>query len=79
MEHVANLWQDSFRQAMKQVHVHALRTRIAKAWGPVIDKESDALIAAMDIKWAAMVAHVKAAEARNGFNNPIRNLWLQQK
>lgn len=76
---VADLWKDSFFQAMKQAQVETLKAKILKAWGPVIDKEADALIEAMGAKWEAMIAQVKAAEACNDFKGKIRDLWLQEQ
>jgi hypothetical protein len=75
----ADLWKDSFFQAMKQAQVETLKAKILKTWGPVIDKEADALIEAMGAKWEAMIAQVKAAEACGEFKGKIRDLWLQEK
>lgn len=76
---VADLWKDSFFQAMKQAQVETLKAKILKAWGPVIDQEADALIEAMGTKWEAMIAQVKAAEACDNFKGKIKDLWLQEK
>ena len=64
----------TFRDAREEA-----KAKILKAWGPVIDKEADALIEAMGAKWEAMIAQVKAAEACNDFKGKIRDLWLQEK
>jgi len=79
VDHVAGMWKDSFLHAMKEAQVETLKAKILKAWGPVIDKEADALIEAMGAKWEAMIAQVKAAEACDGFKDKIRDLWLQEK
>ena len=79
IDHVAGLWKDAFFHAMKQAQVEALKARIIKNWGPMIDKEADAMIAAMGAKWEAMIAQVKAEEACNDFKGQLRDLWLQEK
>lgn len=79
VDHMAGMWKDSFFDAMKEAQVETLKAKILKAWGPVIDKEADALIEAMGAKWEAMIAQVKAAEACNDFKGKIRDLWLAEK
>jgi hypothetical protein len=79
VDHVAGLWKDSFFHAMKEVQVETLKAKILKAWGPMIDKEADALVKAMESKWEAMTAEVKAQEACDGFKHTLRDLWLNKK
>lgn len=54
------LWCSSFRQALKEVHVEALKERIRKAWGPNIDKGADAVVEAMGTVWQSLLSAAKA-------------------
>jgi len=45
---------------MRKVHVDILKAKIAKAWGPMMDKSADAVMEAMGVKWQSMMAEAKA-------------------
>ena len=54
------LWQSSFFQAMKSAQVDILKEKIRKNWGPVLDKEADAVLAAMETHWHSVLNQAKA-------------------
>jgi hypothetical protein len=54
------LWCSSFGQALRQVHVEALKVRIQKAWGPMIDQGADLVVEAMGAAWQAKMSEAKA-------------------
>ena len=75
----ADLWKQAFGQAMKEVQVEILKTKIQKAWGPMMDASADALLAGMTAKWESMIADIKAAQACDEFKGKLRDLWLNAK
>ena len=54
------MWTSSFFEAMKAVHVEALKAKIQKAWGAKMDKAADAVLEAMGVHWQSMLAQTKA-------------------
>lgn len=54
------LWQKAFFSAMHEVHVDILKEKIRKAWGPQLDKSSDAVIDAMGVHWQSFMNQAKA-------------------
>ncbi|MDA1277077.1 MAG: hypothetical protein O2960_23930 [Verrucomicrobia bacterium] len=73
----AEIWRDSFFEAMKQAQVEVLKTKIQKAWGPMLDKAADAMIDTAGAKWEVMIAKVKEGEKCDAFKSTLRDLWLQ--
>lgn len=60
VENSVDMWSSSFFQAMKQTQVEILKDKIKKAWGPLMDKEGDAIVQAMGTHWESMLAQAKA-------------------
>ena len=56
------MWKCSFFEAMKAAQVEILKAKIQKAWGSKLEKEANAVLAAMEVKWSSMVA-VEQAKA----------------
>jgi len=54
------LWCSSFSEALRQVHVEALKVRIQKAWGPMIDQGADLVVEAMGTMWQSKMAEAKS-------------------
>ena len=54
------MWTGAFFQAMHAAHVDILKSKIQKAWGPMLDKSADAVMEAMGAKWQSMLAEAKA-------------------
>jgi hypothetical protein len=75
----ADMWKGSFFQAMREAQVDLLKAKIQKAWGPMMDKAADALLASVGARFEAMVAEVRAAEACHEFKGKLKDLWLEQK
>lgn len=55
-------WKSSFATAMKETQVEILKSRIKKNWGPLMEKEGDAIIAAVGTHWQSMLAQAKAKQ-----------------
>ncbi len=55
-----NMWSHSFFKAMQEVQIEMLKAKIQKGWGPMLEKEANAVIEAMDSKWKSMIAVEKA-------------------
>ena len=60
VEKSVGLWTSAFFQAMKEAQVEILKQKIQKAWGSLLDKEGDAVIAAMGAHWRALLTQAKA-------------------
>jgi hypothetical protein len=69
------IWSQSFFQAMKGAQVDILKEKIRKNWGPVLDQQADAVLAAMGTHWHAMLAQGKAqAELRENMKNILKSV-----
>lgn len=55
-----HLWKESFHTALEEVMTDVLKARIQKAMGPKLEKAADSVMAAMDAKWQAKMAMMKA-------------------
>jgi len=75
----ADLWRQSFGQAMNEVQVDILKSKIQKAWGPMMETAADAMLATAGAKWESMIADIKAGEAHDAFKHKLRDLWLSAK
>jgi hypothetical protein len=53
-------WKCSFGQAMKEAQVDILKEKIKKNWGPMLDKQADAVITAMGSHFQTIIARAKA-------------------
>jgi hypothetical protein len=60
LEKSIELWSGSFFQAMKQVQVDLLKEKIRKNWGSVMEKQADAVVAAMGTQWQTLVMQAQA-------------------
>ncbi len=60
VENSVDMWNASFFQAMKQAQVEILKEKINKNWGPIMDKEGDAIVEAMGTHWGSILAQAKA-------------------
>jgi hypothetical protein len=54
------VWTSSFFQAMKEAQVDLLKEKIRKSWGPIMEKQSDAILAAMGTHWQTMLTQAQA-------------------
>jgi hypothetical protein len=54
------MWSGAGCQAMKEATVELLKTKILKAWGPMMEKTADAVIEAMGVEWQAVMTKGKA-------------------
>ena len=70
------MWSCAFFTAMKEVQVEILKAKIQKAWGPKMDKASDAVLEAMGVQWQSMLAQSKA---KCDLTSKLRALWSEQK
>lgn len=60
VEGAVEMWQQAFFQAIKGTQVDILKEKIRKEWGPMMDKEANAVIKAMGAQWQAMISQAKA-------------------
>jgi hypothetical protein len=60
VEDAVGMWNKSFFRAMGEVQVDVLKEKIRSTWGKVIDKEADAIVAAMGTQWQSILAQAKA-------------------
>ena len=79
IESATQTWAKSFGEAMCQAQTEILKAKILKAWGPMMDKEADAMMETMGTLWAGMIAQVRTAEAKSAFQQCLRDHWLQDK
>ena len=79
IECAAEFWKGSFDQAMRQVQLDMLRSKIQKAWGPMIEKAADAFLESMGAFWQMQMAKIRSAEACHEFKEKLRDIWLEEK
>ncbi len=79
VESMTRLWTGSFGAAMKQAQTEILKAKILKAWGPMMEQAADNLLETMGAVWAAKIAEVKVAEAKQTFQQRLRDLMFQEK
>ena len=72
----AGMWTGSFFQALKQLQVELLKSRIQKAWGAKMEKAADAAVEAMGAKWQAMA---QQSGAQSQFRQTLAGLWQERK
>ena len=72
-----DMWKGSFMKAMQAAQVEVLKAKILKSHGPMLDQAADAFLEAAMACWQTQIAKVRAAEAKQGFQEKLRDLWLQ--
>ncbi len=60
VESTAQKWQSAFCDAMYETKKELLKTRIEKAWGPMLEKQADAVVESMSDYWQGMLAQAKS-------------------
>ena len=68
------LWTCSSFQALKEVQVELLKSRIHKAFGAKLEKAADAAVEALQGQWQSMLAQSKA---KTDFRDRLRGLWQE--
>lgn len=63
VEKGAEMWQKAFFCAMKETSKDILKEKIRKAWGPVLEKEADAVVEAMGVHWRSVLAQAYAQKS----------------
>ena len=70
------MWGCSFFEAMKAAQVEILKAKIQKAWGPKLEKEANAVLAAMETKWTSMLA---VEQAKTELKAKLQELCKESK
>ena len=70
------MWTCAFFEAMKAAQVEILKSKIQKAWGPMMEKAADAALESMGVMWQSIMAQSKAKEA---FRTKLQQLWQKDK
>lgn len=79
VESAVEMWQTSFKQAMREAQVEILKQKILKAHGPMMEQAADALLESMMACWQSQIAQVHAAHAKQEFEEKLLKLWTQKK
>lgn len=79
IEGATQMWAQSFGEAMRQAQVDILKAKIVKAWGPMMDQAADGMLETMGALWQTKIAEIRTAEAKQSFQQRLRDLWLQDK
>jgi len=78
-DHTAQMWEDAFWQALRELHVEAVKTKLKASWGPRIDAMAGAAVEAMKEEWEAFRQKEKADErvkkAYEGFKEKIEKTF----
>jgi hypothetical protein len=78
IEGATQMWSQSFGDAMRQAQTEVLKSKILKAWGPMLDEAADGLIETMGAVWQVKLAEVRVGAAKQAFQERLRDLWLQE-
>lgn len=60
IEKSVQMWNSAFCKALGAVQVDLLKERIKKNWGPVMEKEADAVVQAMGAWWHSKLTAAKS-------------------
>ena len=63
IEKSAEMWQKAFFCAMKEASKDILKEKIRKSWGPVLEKEADAVLETMGAHWQSLLAQARAQKS----------------
>lgn len=63
IEKSAEMWQKAFFCAMKEASKDILKEKIRKSWGPVLEKEADAVLETMGTHWQSLLAQARAQKS----------------
>jgi hypothetical protein len=78
VECAAEMWHDSFEQAMHEAQVEILKEKILAAHRPMLEQAADALLESKMACWQSMIAKVHAAKAKQEFKEKLFHLWTQK-
>ena len=70
------IWKCAFKEAMREVMVDALKSRIQKTMGSRMDKSADAVMEAMLAKWQSKIA---TEEAKTALKDKLRKIMTEGK
>lgn len=76
IDQAAEMWQKGFFCAMKEAQKEILKEKIRKAWGPVLEKEADAVLEAMGTHWQSVLAQ---AYAQKSLKENIAKIYQSMK
>ena len=62
-EQAAQMWEQAFFTALRQVRVDILKEKIRKAWGKQMESVADEVMEAMEEEWKAFKQKATAREA----------------
>ena len=62
VEHTAQMFEQAFWQAYRELAVEAVKSKIKKTWAPRIDKIADAVARSMDEDWKASHRQEKTSD-----------------
>ncbi len=75
VDKMIDIWKGSFFQAMKETQVDLLKEKIRKNWGNLMEKEADAVVAAMGAHWQALLSQAKAqGDLKENFKNILKSV-----
>jgi hypothetical protein len=77
LEGATQMWAKSFSQAMCQAQTEILKTKILKAWGPMMEQAADAMMETMGVLWQEKIAELRVAQSKEAFKERLQQLWLQ--
>lgn len=78
VECAAEMWQESFMEAMQESQVQILKEKILAAHRPMLEQAADAAIESMMACWQSQIAKVHAAKAKQEFKGKLFHLWTQK-
>ena len=76
VETATKMWSGAFCEAMHEVQVELLKSKIQKSWGPSMDKVADAVIETMGIQWQSMLS---AAKSKIDLKDKIAKIWSEKR
>lgn len=76
VEKAIKCWDSAFCEAMREVQIDILKTKIKVAWGSNLEKAADAVLESMGAKWQSMLANNKA---QTNLREKIVKIWNEEK
>lgn len=74
VEHSMMAWHESFFTALQQAQTERLKKKIESSFGPVLDKEADAVFEAISKSWSSMITQV---DAKNELASKLQKIYSE--
>ncbi len=76
VECAIEMWENAFDEAMHAIMVQKIKERLETKFGPMFDREADAVVQAKSAEWQIKIAKIKSSMAQHSLKQTILDGWL---